>query len=103
MTPPPQHENVFPLYFVMVDIAQAKPEAFYKCMAYLLVFALLFCLRSCDYVKTNSHRHTTQFRFQDMQFHNANGVIPPDAAENLFLAASMVTLFLDTQNNCVRG
>ena len=72
-------------------------------MADLLVNALFFCLCSCDYTKTNLHCRTTQFRFQDMQFHDANGVIPRDAVANVFLEASAVTLFLDTQNNCVSG
>ena len=96
-TSPPRREKAVPLGFVMVAVAQAKPDAFNQCMADLLVIALFFCLRSCQYTKTNSHRRTTQFRFQDMQFHNANGVIPPDAAANEFLVASSVTLSLDTK------
>ena len=38
-----------------------------------------------------------------MQFHDANGVIPPDTDADVFLAALAITLFLDTQNNCVGG
>ena len=38
-----------------------------------------------------------------MHFHDANGVIPPDAASDVLLAASVINLFLDSQNNCVRG
>ena len=71
-------------------------------MVYLLVISLFFCLQSCEYTNANSHRSTTQFRFQDMQFHDTNGVILPDAAENVFLAALSITLFLDTQKNCAR-
>ena len=71
-------------------------------MADLLDIALFFFLRSCEYTKTNSHRRTTQFLFQYMQFHDANGLIPPDAASNVFLAASEINLFLDTQKNCFR-
>ena len=87
----------------MVSVAQAKPNAVDQCMAYLLFIALFFCLRSCEYTKTNSHRRTTQFRFQDIQFLDANGVIPPDADAKVFLAASAIILFLDTQKNCVCG
>ena len=96
-------EKAFPLDFVMVAIAQAKPDSFEKCMAGLTVIYLFFCLRSFKYTNTNSHRHMTRFRFQDTQFNDANGVIPPDAAANMFLAASAVTLLLETQDNCVRG
>ena len=99
--PPPWIEKVVPLGFVMLAIAQSKPYAFDQCVADLLVIALFFCLRSCEYTKTNSHRRKTQFRFQDVQFHDANGVMPPDAAVNLFLEASAITLFLDTQENSV--
>ena len=70
-------------------------------MADLLVIDLLFYICSCEYNKTNSHRHTTQFRFLDIQSHGANGVIPPDTATDVFLAALSITLFLDTQKNCV--
>ena len=38
-----------------------------------------------------------------MQFHEDNGVIPLDAAVDVFLDALAITLFLDTQNNGVRG
>ena len=38
-----------------------------------------------------------------MQLHEADNVIPLDAAANVFRAALVITLFLNTQNNCVRG
>ena len=38
-----------------------------------------------------------------MQFYDTNGVIPPDAAVDMFLSALVITMFLDTQKNCVRG
>ena len=85
----------------MFAIAKSKPDAFEQFMADLLVIALLFCIRSCEYINTNSHRRTTQSRCQYMQFHDANGVISPDADADVFLAALEITLFLDTQNNCV--
>ena len=88
---------------MILAVAQAKLDAFDKCIADLLVIALFFCLCSCKYTKTNSHRRTIQFRFQDMEFHEANGVIPPDAAANVLLADLVVTLFLDTQKKCVCG
>ena len=95
--PPPRREQAFHLRFSVVAVAQAKPDAFDQCMADLLGIAILFCLRYCEHTKTNSHRRTTQFLFQYMQFHDANGLIPPDAASNVFLAASEINLFLDTQ------
>ena len=36
-----------------------------------------------------------------MWLNNANGVILTDAATDMFLAALSITLFLDTQKNCV--
>ena len=38
-----------------------------------------------------------------MQFHDANGVIPLDAAADVFLAALAITLLLDTQISFVYG
>ena len=101
--PPPWSEKEVLLCFVMVAVAQAKLDAFNQCMADLLVIALFFCLRSCEYTKTNSHRRTTQFRFQYMQFHDSNGVILPDADADVLLAALEITMLLDNQNNCVHG
>ena len=87
----------------MVAVSKAKQNTFGHCMADLLFIDILFSLRSCEYTKTNSHRRMTQFRFRDMQFHDGNGVIPPDADAYVFLAALAITLFLDTQNNCLHG
>ena len=98
---PSRREKSVPLGFWMVAVSQAKMDAFNQFMADLLVISLLFCLRSFDYTNTNYYRCTTQFRFQDMQFYGANGVIPPNAATNVFLSASTITLFLGTQKNCV--
>ena len=63
----------------------------------------IFCLRSCEYTKTNSHRRTTQFRLRHMQFQDTQGTIPFDAPDSHFLQALVVTLLLDTQKNSVRG
>ena len=101
--PPPQREKAIPLGFVVFAAAHADADAFSQCRADLIIFALFFCLRSCEYTKTNSHRRTTQFRFRDIQFHDDNGVIPTQAPAKVFLAATAVTLYLDTQKNCVRG
>ena len=73
------------------------------CTADLIQLALFFCFRSCEYSKTSSHRRTTQFRLRDLQFHSHAGVIPRNASDQAFLTATAVTLFLDTQKNCVRG
>ena len=72
------------------------------CTVNLTQIALLFCLRSCKYTKAQYHRRTVQFRFRDLQFHEENGIIPHNAPSKLFLHAQVVTLFLDTKNNCVR-
>ena len=69
----------------------------------MIQIGLYFCLRSCEYTKTNSHRRTTQFRLRDMQFQDTQGTIPFDAPDSHFLQALVVTLFLDTQKNSVRG
>ena len=94
--PLPQCENAVTLGFAMVDVTQAKPDVFEQCMADSIFISFFFCLRSCDYTKTNSHCRTTQFKFQDMQFHDANGVIPTDAAAYFFRSDLVITLFLDT-------
>ena len=99
--PPPWREKAVPLDFLMVAVAESKMDDFDQFRADLLVITLLFRLRSFEYGKTNSHLSTTQFRFQDIQFHDANGVIPPHAAADVFLAALAITLFIDTQYNCV--
>ena len=54
-------------------------------------------------MKTNSHRRTTQFRLRDMQFQDTRGTTPFDAPNSRLLQARVVTLFLDTQKNSVRG
>ena len=38
-----------------------------------------------------------------MLFHDDDSVIPAKAPAKVFLAASAVTLYLDTHKNCVRG
>ena len=76
---------------------------FTQCSAYLIHITLFFCLRSCEYTKTNSHRWTIQFQFKYMQFHEKEGVIPHDAPAKVFLQSRAVTLFLDTQKKNVRG
>ena len=101
--PPPRREKAIPLGMVISigEQADASPKA--QCTADLIQIGLFFCLRSCEYTKTQSHRRTTQFRFRDMQFHNAAGVIPANASDKTFLEAWATTLFLDTQKNGVRG
>ena len=101
--PPPLREKAIPRGFVVVVATHADVDAFSQCWADLIVLALFFCLRSCEYKKTNSHRRTTQFRFSNIQFHDDDGVIPTQSPAKVFLAATAVTLYLDTQKNCVRG
>ena len=87
----------------MFAVTHVAANAFSQCWADLIVLALFFCLGSCEYTKTKSHRRTTQFRFRDMQFHDDDGVILAEAPAKVFLAASAITFYLDTQKNCVRG
>ena len=81
----------------MFAAAHADADAFSQCWSDLIIIALFFCLRSCEYTKTNSHHRTTQFRFRDIQFHDDDGVIPTQAPAKVFMAATAVTLYLDTQ------
>ena len=101
--PPSTREKAVPLVLVVSIAANVNGSQHAACTTDLIQLALFFCLRSCEYSKTSSHRRTTQFRFRDLQFHNKNGVIPRDAPNHVFMAATAVTLFLDTQKNCVRG
>ena len=88
----------------MVAAEAANPSCpFAQCSADLIQIALFFCLRSCEYTKTNSHRWTFQFILKYMQFHEKEGVIPHNAPTKVFLQSRVVTLFLDTQKNIVRG
>ena len=72
-------------------------------MGDLIQIVLYFCLRSCEYTKTNSQKCTTQFRFRDLQFHDASGILPIDAPVLRIRRPKVVTLYLDTQKNSVRG
>ena len=101
--PPPKREKAIPLGLVISIGGQADSSPKAQCTADLIQIGLFFCLRSCEYTKSASHRRTTQFRFRDVQFHDGDGVIPRDAPDKTFLDAWAVTLFLDTQKNCVRG
>ena len=101
--PPPKRENDIPLGLVISIGASASKYPKSQCTADLVQRALFFCLCSCEYTKTQSHRHTTQFRMHDVQFHGPSGVTPNNTPDEDFLDAWAVTLFLDTQKNCVRG
>ena len=88
----------------MVAAEAADPSClFSQCLADLIQIALFFCLRLCEYTKTNSHRWTVQLLFKYMHFNEKEGVIPHDTPTKVFLQARSVTLFLDTQKNSVRG
>ena len=54
-------------------------------------------------MKTNSHRRTVQFRLKDLQFHNADRVIPNNTPSKTLFRAQGVSLFLDTQKDSVWG
>ena len=88
----------------MVAAEAANPSCpFAQCSADLIQIALFFCLRSCEYTKTNSHRWTFQFILKYMQFHEKEGFIPHDAPAKVFLQVRAVTLFLDMQKNSARS
>ena len=92
-----KQEKPTPLGLVMVATDAAEPSCpFEKCLADLIQTTIFFCLRSCNYTNTNSHRRTVQFRFKDIQPHDKEGVIPQDAPAEVFLQSRTVTLFLDT-------
>ena len=74
-----------------------------RCLADLVQIGLYFCLRSCEYTKTNSHRRKTQFCLRSIQFQDSLGTVPFDVPDSHFLNALVVTLFLDKQKNYVRG
>ena len=65
--------------------------------------SLYFCLRSCEYTKTNSHRRSTQFRLRDIQFQDGRGTIPFNSPDSCFINALVVNFSLDTQKNSARG
>ena len=75
---------------------------FAQCQADLIQIALFLYLLSCNYTKMNLHRQMVQFQLQDMQFNNADRVIPHESPSKNFLYARDLTLFLDTQKNIIR-
>ena len=103
LDPPSRREKAVPLGLVVAAAKGSRKTAKGRCLGDLIQIALYFCLRSCEYTKTNSHTRTTQFRFRDMQFHDAHGIIPFDAPAVRFRRATAVTLYLDNQKNGVRG
>ena len=68
----------------------------------LIQIALYFCLGSCEYTK-KFHKRTTQFRFRDLQFHDASGILHFYASALCIRQATEVTLYLDIQKNSIRG
>ena len=66
VNPPSKREKSTPLGLVINIGANTKDSEKAKCIADLIQIGLFFCLWSCKYTKTGSHRHTTQFYFQDM-------------------------------------
>ena len=96
-------QKPFPLGLAVASASNAGSGPKDWSLVDLVQIGLYFCLGSCEYTKTNSHRRTTQFRPRDMQFKDTRGTIPFDAPDSHFLQALFVTLFLDTQKNSVRG
>jgi hypothetical protein len=102
-TSPSKHEQPTPIGLVIQAAVAADSTPFEECQANLIQIVLLFCMRSCEYTNTVSHRHTVQFRFKDIQFHNEHGIIPQYTPDHIFLFTKAFTLFLDTQKNSVQG
>ena len=100
---PTCRQNPSPLGLVVDSSRGASYNPKDHCLADLVKIVLYFCLRSCEYTKTNSHRRTTQFRLRDIQFQDSRGTIPFDAPASRFLTALVVTLSLDTQKHYFRG
>ena len=101
---PPKKEKCIPLGLVMAAAEAAGISCpFTECSSDLMQTTLFFCLWSCEYTKTNSHRRTVQFRLKDFQFHDADGVTPQNDPSNIFLPDRSVNLFLDMHDNSVQG
>ena len=56
-----------------------------QCLADLLKVGMYFCLRSCEYTKTNLHLRTTQFHLRKIQFQDAQGAISLKSPASRFL------------------
>ena len=93
--PPSKQGNFISLGLVMSITATVGTCPKAARTSNLITVTLFFCLRSCKYFKISSHYCTTQFYLQDIQFHNAKGIIPVDISNTIFLEASTVTFFLD--------
>ena len=96
-------QNPAPLGIVVAAARNASYITKDKCLTDLVQIGFYFCLRSCEYTKTNLHRRTTQFRLRDIQFQDICGTIPFDAPDYRLLNILVVTLFLDTQKNYIWG
>ena len=94
--PLPKQENTIPLDLVMIIEKSMDRLSKATCAANFIQVALLFCLRSCEYSKTNSHRCTTHFSLHNIHFHNYDSVISANALDITFLSVNIVTLSLDT-------
>ena len=102
-SPPTSHHTPFSVCLVMSAARNVGSIPKDWCLSDLVQIGLYFCLRSCEYTKTNSHRCTTIFCLRDIQFQDTRGSIPFDTSDSRFLQALVVTLFLDTQKHSVRG
>ena len=103
LDPPSCREKAVPLGLVVAAAKGSTKTAKGRCLGDLIQIAIYFCLRSCEYTKVTSHTRTTQFRFRDIQFHDAAGILPFDAPAARIRRATAVTLYLDTQKNSTRG
>ena len=92
-----------PLRLVVVEATVSTKTTKGRFLGDLIHIALYFCLRSCEYTKTNWHKLTAQFRFCDLQFYDGSGILTFDAPALRIRRSMAVTLYLDTQKKSVRG
>ena len=69
-----------PMELIMVSAEAAAPSCpFAQYSANIIQIVLFFFLQSCKYTMTNSHQRMVKLRSKDMQFHDKEGVTPPNA------------------------
>ena len=101
LDPPARQEKAVPIELVVTAAKGSTNTVKGRCLGDLIHIVLYFCLRSCEYTKTNSHKCTTQFQFRYLKFHDSIGILPFDSPVLLIRRTTAVTLYLNTQKNYV--
>ena len=68
--------KIFPPCLVVASAKGSADSRKVQLLGYLIEMELYFYILSCEYMKTYSHKRTTQFRLCDMQFHDAWDILP---------------------------